>query len=76
MTGSSLVPIITPIVAIITLACWLGFVYWADAHPDWKNPGAPPGPELTGGGSHAAAAEPGDHDHGELGPTPPDKRAA
>lgn len=30
MTGSFLVPIIVPIVAIITLAAWLGMVFWAD----------------------------------------------
>lgn len=36
MTGSFLVPIIVPIVAIITLAAWLGMVYWADANPGWK----------------------------------------
>jgi hypothetical protein len=36
MTGSFLVPIITPIVAILALACWLGMVFLADAHPGWK----------------------------------------
>jgi len=36
MTGSFLVPIITPIVAAIALACWLGMVYWAEGHPSWK----------------------------------------
>ena len=30
MTGSFLVPIIVPIVAVITLAAWLGMVFWAD----------------------------------------------
>jgi hypothetical protein len=30
MTGSFLVSIITPIVAVIALACWLGMVLWAD----------------------------------------------
>ena len=36
MTGSILVPIITPIVAIIALGCWLGMVFWAGSHPEWK----------------------------------------
>lgn len=29
-------PIIVPIVAFLTLGAWLGMVYWADAHPEWK----------------------------------------
>jgi hypothetical protein len=33
MTGSFLVPIIVPIVTIITLGAWLGLVYWADGYP-------------------------------------------
>jgi hypothetical protein len=36
MTGSFLVPIITPIVAILFLGCWLGMVFWAEGHPQWK----------------------------------------
>jgi hypothetical protein len=36
MTGSFLVPIITPIVAVIALACWLGMIFWAEGHPGWK----------------------------------------
>ena len=36
MTGSFLVPIITPIVAVIALACWLGMIFWAEGHPAWK----------------------------------------
>ena len=31
MTGSSWVPIIVPIVSAITLAVWLGLVFWADS---------------------------------------------
>lgn len=38
ITGSFLVPIIVPIVAVITLAAWLGIVFWADAHPRWREP--------------------------------------
>jgi hypothetical protein len=36
MTGSFLVAIITPIVALIGLAFWLGMVFWAEGHPGWK----------------------------------------
>ena len=74
MTGSFLVPIITPIVALITLATWLGIVYWADAHPGWKA-GAPHGPELTDAGVLPPEAEPGKAQDGKLAP-PPDSKAA
>jgi hypothetical protein len=74
MTGSFLVLIITPIVAIIALAFWLGMVYWADAHPGWKAHATAPGPEITGV-SPPAAAEPGEHHGGELAPSP-DRKAA
>jgi hypothetical protein len=47
MTGSSLVAIIVPIVALIALAAWLGMVFWADAHPGWKAHAAAPGLEAT-----------------------------
>ena len=60
MTGSFLVPIITPIVAPITLASWLGMVYWADAHPRWQAPYAARGPETTRE-DFPAVAESGDH---------------
>jgi len=36
MTGSFLVAIITPVVALIALAFWLGMVFWAEGHPGWK----------------------------------------
>lgn len=31
-----MVPIIVPIVVLITLATWLGLVFWADAYPEWR----------------------------------------
>ena len=61
MTGSSLVPIVTPIVALITLACWIGAVYWADAHPRWKASRAAPGPEITRRSISPGAQAHGDH---------------
>jgi hypothetical protein len=55
MTGSSLAPIIIPIVVSISLAAWLIMVYYAASHPEWKNARpAPaeadpaPGPEAAG----------------------------
>lgn len=61
MTGSLLVLIITPIVALPALGCWLAMIFWADAHPAWKARIAPHGPELT-----AAAFIPGQPEPGEL----------
>ena len=72
MTGSFLVLIITPIVAVIALAFWLGMVFWADAHPKARS--AASGPEITGV-SPPAAAEPGEHHGGELAPSPERKAA-
>jgi hypothetical protein len=74
MPGSFLVPIITPIVALIAMGTWLGIVYWADAHPGWKSR-APHGPELTDAGFGPRAAEPGEAQGGELAP-PSDSKAA
>jgi hypothetical protein len=33
MTGSSLAPIVIPIIAMITLFGWLAAVFYADSHP-------------------------------------------
>ncbi len=75
MTGSLLVLIITPIVALSLLACWLGMVFWADAHPDWKTR-AVQGPELTAAGFVPTATEPGKRESGELAPPPSGQQAA
>jgi hypothetical protein len=48
MTGSSLAPIIIPIVAMIALAGWLAMVYYAEAHPGWKAHRAASTPVDTG----------------------------
>jgi hypothetical protein len=37
MDGSSLSPIIIPIVVMASLASWLIIVYWADSHPLWHH---------------------------------------
>jgi hypothetical protein len=39
MTGSdpNLVAIVVPIVALITLAFWLGLCFWAGSHPFWRH---------------------------------------
>jgi hypothetical protein len=36
MTGSSLAPVVVPIVVTIALALWLGIVFYAAGHPEWK----------------------------------------
>ena len=41
MTGSSLVPIVVPIVTTLALAVWLGIVFYAAGHPAWKAHTAP-----------------------------------
>jgi hypothetical protein len=43
MTGSTLGVIFIPIVALLSLGCWLGLVYYAAAHPaNRPRRGAPP----------------------------------
>ena len=39
MIGSdpTLVAIVVPIVALITLAFWLGLCFWAGSHPFWRH---------------------------------------
>ncbi len=39
MTGSdpNLVAIVVPIVALISLAFWLGLCFWAGSHPFWRH---------------------------------------
>jgi hypothetical protein len=74
MTGSFLVLIVTPIVAIIALGLWIGMVYWADAHPRWKTHAA--GPELTAAGFRPVPAEPAEHEGGELERPPVHREAA
>jgi hypothetical protein len=37
MSGSSIVPIIVPIVTVICLAVPIVMVFYADSHPTWKN---------------------------------------
>ena len=66
MTGSSLTPIIVPIVAFIALAVWLGVVFWADAHPWWKAHGPAPGREVTRAESPPAVVESGVHHGSEM----------
>lgn len=72
MTGSFLVPIITPIVAIIALACWMGMVFWADAHPRWQVHSAAPGSQFPGESATLA----GDLDGAELEPPRQEWKAA
>jgi hypothetical protein len=55
MTGSPLVPIVVPIVALLCLGAWIALVFYADSHPGWRHsrPGAggeqpPPAAKLDG----------------------------
>ncbi len=64
MTGSFLVPIITPIVAILAMACWMGMIFWADAHPGRKANHAAGETQFPGESSVLA----GELEGGELGP--------
>jgi hypothetical protein len=56
MTGSSLAPYIIPIVAMICLAFFLGIVYYADSHPEWKRSGQEPGYTTAGQASSPPVA--------------------
>ena len=72
MTGSSLLAIILPIVAIVALAAWLAMVFWADAHPGRKAPGA----QVIGADVPPATAGPGAAPGGELPPPSREVKAA
>jgi hypothetical protein len=52
MTGTDLSAIVTPIVAMISLAVWLAMVFYADAHPGVRRQ-APAEP--SGQAAHAPA---------------------
>ncbi len=72
MTGSFLVPIITPIVAVIALACWLGMILWAEGHPGWKAHRAAHESQFSGESLTLA----GDLGGGELAPPQQETKAA
>jgi hypothetical protein len=55
MTGSALVVVFTPIVALITLGIWLGMIFYADAHPEHQARSAAPG--ATGAEAAALGAD-------------------
>jgi hypothetical protein len=48
MTGSSLAPVIIPIVTVLAMAVWLGLVFYAAAHPRWKRYDVLPGSTTSG----------------------------
>jgi hypothetical protein len=76
MIGSSLVPIVVPIVAFAAMAAWLSMVFWADAHPHWKAHAGAPGPEVTAAEAPPAVAGPGARQGSETAPSIRDKTAA
>jgi hypothetical protein len=68
MTGSSLAPIIIPIVVSASLAAWLVMVYHAASHPQWNTSRAR---------RHAESQPVVLADRRQPGPVPaPDRRAA
>ncbi len=73
MTGSALVPVIVPIVAVIALGIWLTLVYWADAHPGYKRHGTT---SVSPARADEDAAAASDHGDGERVSSPPVRRAA
>ena len=40
MTGSTLFLVLISVVVVIVLAAWIVLVFYADAHPAWRRPGA------------------------------------
>jgi len=70
MTGSSLAPVVIPIVAVVVLAVWLTMVYWADAHPPRR------GGVSESGLSRSDATAPGEVEGRVQPPAPPQRRAA
>jgi len=77
MTGSSLVPIVVPIVAILALTAWLSMVYYAAAHPGWKSrPASSQQPPAAGAKASIGAAPQGAEEPSTRAATPPPSRAA
>lgn len=76
MSGSFLVPIIVPIVAVLTLAIWLGMVFRADAHPGWKAHAEAPGSEVSAIRLPFAADGPGVQHGSEPTPSLQEERKA
>jgi hypothetical protein len=62
MTGSSLVPVIVPIVAVLAMAVWLGLVFYAAAHPRWKRYDVLPGSNAAAPGTPGEPALPAERD--------------
>lgn len=89
MVGSSLAPIVIPIVVMISLAAWVIMVFYADAHPEHGRAHHDAGQpaiassladqgqaESLAADQRAACAEPDNHlDRGRLMPAPRGRRA-
>ena len=61
MTGSNAVAIVTPIVALVTLAFWLGMLFYVGSHPFWRGQRPPHHEQLASreGLASQAQAQPG-----------------
>jgi hypothetical protein len=83
MTGSPLVPIVVPIVALICLGAWIALVFYANSHPGWRHRGSG-----AGSGQAPRTAQPDGQDAAQpdgqdaappaspTPPAPPARRAA
>jgi hypothetical protein len=57
MTGSTPALVITPVVAVLLLAAWIGLVFYADSHPVWRR-GASSGRSTTDRAADAIPRQP------------------
>jgi hypothetical protein len=58
MSGPNWLPVVIPIIALITLFGWLAAVYYADRHPGWPGQKRVPGPPDTSlSWAHGASPE-------------------
>ena len=69
MTGSTLDLVLISVVVVIVLAAWIVLVFYADAHPGWRRPGAPAGHGPAGRAARPPAGLP---EHGPARRAPGD----
>lgn len=58
MTGSTAVAIVTPIVALITLAFWLSLLFYVGSHPFWRGQRQASREQLAGPGQPGTGPPP------------------
>lgn len=75
MTGSNAVVIVTPIVALVTLAFWLGLIFYVGSHPFWRGQ-RPPSREQPASRAEHPGTLPPSATHGLPGTAGPSPTAA